>query len=235
MQSSIVMKIGGSLLYDDNLQINRKFLLLLANWYTEAKKQYKNIVLVIGGGKISRHITNQLAQITPSVESMHSVGMEATRLNAEIVKAFLADKDIFVPLSLGDAIEQIISNESSIIVSGGHKAGWSTDMDAAVFADILHVETIYKISGVDAIYTSDPAKDPTATPISDLTWQQYMVNFGIVPGVTKHAPGFSTPIGAFATQFCSQKGISVRFSGSNDWSSMQSIDEILAKGTFVHP
>ena len=32
----------------------------------------------------------------------------------------------------------MLEDGSRTIVSGGLKAGWSTDMDAAVFADILH-------------------------------------------------------------------------------------------------
>lgn len=235
MQSSIVMKIGGSLLYNDGLIINRRFLLLFAKWYEKAKLQYKDIILVIGGGKISRHVTNQLLEITPTTEALHAVGMEATRLNAEILKAVLNDEKIFVPQSLGGAMEHILTGEGGTIVTGGHKVGWSSDMDAAVFADILDLDMFYKISNVDSIYTGDPAVDPTATPIKDYTWMKYLTDFGIVPGVTKNVPGFSTPIGSYAAQFCTQKGISVRFTGGNVWENVTELDELLTQGTFVHP
>jgi uridylate kinase len=235
--SSFVLKVGGSLLYDEKLMLNKEFLFKLLKWYEKAKDKYDHIVITTGGGKISRHFTNQLKEVVPAEKGLHSVGMATTNLNALIIKAFLQDDDIYVPNTLGDALDRILTGDKNVIISGGHKVGWSTDMDAAVFADVLGDDKFHKLSNVDYIYTADPNTYPSAIPIKDMNWAEYMSNFGMEIGVTEHKPGQSLPIGAFATQFCAQKGISVHLGGGDNLLSDNGVglEESLIQGTLVHP
>jgi len=235
MKSAFVIKIGGSLLYDDELLINKKFLFKLLKWFEKARKEYKQIVIVTGGGKISRHLTNQLKTIVPRDEILHRIGMEATRMNSEILRGFLNDEDIYIPTSLGDAFEFLLTNDTGILITGGHKVGWSSDMDAAVFADILGTKIFYKLSNIDYVYTSDPKINPDALPIKDITWSKYMQDFGILPGMTQHTPGLSVPIGGFASQFCSQKGITIKLSGGDFLKGDEPLEYIWESGSTIHP
>lgn len=234
-KKAFIIKIGGSLLYGKDLQLNSNFLFKLLKWYEKAKKENDHIVITVGGGKISRHFTDQLKTMVPSEKGLHGVGMATTNMNAQIVKQFLQDDDIYVPFSLGDALERVMTNDHSVIISGGHKIGWSTDMDAAVFADILGAKKFHKLSDVDYIYTDDPNKVTDASPIKNMTWQKYMEDFGIQMGVTEHKPGQHTPIGSFATQFCSQKGISVHLGGGKNLLNEFELEDALQQGSLVHP
>ncbi len=73
------------------------------------------------------------------------------------------------------------------MVSGGQKVGWSTDMDAAVFADALTLDRVFKVSNVDYIYDKDPKEFFDAKPIKDMTWKsilrcfQYLLMMRIFP------------------------------------------------------
>lgn len=235
MKDSIVIKIGGSLVYDSELSLNKPFLFKVLKWYEKAKKDYKHIVIVVGGGNMSRHLTGQLQEVVPDDGMLHRIGMATTLVNSEIIRAFLHDDEIFVPKGLGEALEMMVGEDKGVTISGGFKEGWSTDMDAAVFADLLGVGEFYKLSNVDYIYTADPKTTPNAQPMKDLSWDKYMNHFGITIGMPEHKPGMHTPVGAFASQFCAQKGISVRFSGGTTLEGDHTLEEVMKSGSIVHP
>lgn len=234
MKSSFVVKIGGSLLYDEQLQLNKSFLFKLLKWYETAKDEYKHIVMVVGGGRISRHLTSQIEAIAPVTDSLHRIGMATTYVNSQIIKAFLQDDDIYVPHTLGDALEMVVSDEVSVVVTGGYKEGWSTDMDAAVFADVIGAEGFHKLSNIDYVYTGDPKTTPGAIPIEDITWRDYMKQFGLVAGTIEHKPGGHLPVGEFASQFCMNKGLSVRLSGGKRLEGESTLREVFEGGSYIH-
>ena len=66
------------------------------------------------------------------------------------------------------------------MITGGLKVGWSTDMDAAVFADVLDVDMVYKISNINYVYEEDPRVNPNTPIIKDLSWQDYFEQFNIL-------------------------------------------------------
>jgi uridylate kinase len=47
--NGIVVKLGGSLLYDDQLNLNRKVMDKVKEWYKRAVEQYDTVVMVVGG------------------------------------------------------------------------------------------------------------------------------------------------------------------------------------------
>lgn len=49
MQDKIILKLGGSLLYDLSLSLNLEFLNKFQAWFKEAKKDYSRIVIIVGG------------------------------------------------------------------------------------------------------------------------------------------------------------------------------------------
>ena len=50
------MKLGGSVLYDNLLNVNKVVLDKLKNWYYEAAEEYEKVVIVVGGGTLSRNL-----------------------------------------------------------------------------------------------------------------------------------------------------------------------------------
>jgi uridylate kinase len=235
MQKSIVVKIGGSLIYDMDLNINARFLSKVLTWYEGAKREYDRIVLVVGGGKMSRHVTDQVRDIVPDAIGLHRIGMATTLVNSEILHAIMQDGDIYIPRTIGDALEFLVSNDGKTMVTGGYKVGWSTDMDAAVFADILGIDKVYKLSNIENVYTADPKVNLDAKPVMDMTWSDYMSQFHIRPGMTQHEPGVNAPVGAFCSQFCAQKGISFMVGGGKNLETDRSLQDVLESGSLIHP
>jgi len=233
MKKDIVLKVGGSILYDHLLNINFDLFKRIKKWYWDNKESYNHIVLVTGGGGLSRNIESKVSENIKDINGIHGIAMSITQTNATILAAYLEDKDIYVPKTLGDAYEYLNYNPKGNMVSGGLKVGWSTDMDAAVFADTIHTERVYKISNVDFIYDKDPKEFFDATPIRDMTWAEYFQMFEIVPEQDL-IPNAHIPVDAKCSIFCEKKRISFHVTGGKLLYEIDEINKILNEGTFIH-
>lgn len=234
MRNTIVLKIGGSILYDHLLNINFDILKRVKDWYWENRDQYDNIVLVTGGGGLSRSMQDKIAGSIGGDMNYHNIAMSLTQTNAAMLAAYLEDPEIYLPKKLGDAYEYLIEDRGKTMVSGGLKVGWSTDMDAAVFADILESGRIHKVSNVDHVYDKDPKEFFDAKLIKDITWEDYFKMFDILPG-QQHEPNAHIPVDVQCSQFCSRKNIAFHITGGKNLEEMQKLKDILNEGTFLHP
>jgi uridylate kinase len=234
MQNNIVLKVGGSILYDSNLDVNLDILQKLKIWYSGAKQRYSKIVIVVGGGQLSRDMHKRIADSIGGEEYLHNIAMSVTQTNAALVQGFLEDSSMFLPKTLGDAYEYLMDGDSKNLVSGGLKSGWSTDFDAAVFADILDVDRVIKISNIDHVYTADPVKDNEAKPINDISWDEYFKLFNITNG-DRHIPNSNIPIDTECAQFCDRKNISFYICGGQSIKIKQSLEQIMEDGSLIHP
>lgn len=230
----LVLKVGGSIMYDQLLNINFDLFKRLKVWYYESVKEYSKVVLVTGGGGLSRSMQERIADNIGGEEYVHSIAMSLTQTNATILASFLEDKEIFLPKTLGDAYEFLVASEGRTMVSGGLKIGWSTDMDAAVFADILGADRVYKISNIDYVYDKDPKEFFDAKLFKDISWEKYCKLFNIIPG-QQHKPNRNMPLDVESVQFCARKGLSFFITGGNTLEEEDDINKILQEGTFIHP
>jgi uridylate kinase len=234
MRKSIVVKIGGSILYDHLINFDFDMLRKVKNWYWDIKASYDTIVLVTGGGKLSRSIEEKIAGSVSGENSIHNVAMLLTQTNAAIIAGFLEDDDIYIPKKLGDAYEYLIMDGGKTMVSGGLKVGWSTDMDAAVFADVLEAGRVHKISNIDYVYNKDPKEFFDARPIKDMSWNEYFKMFSVVPG-QQHEANAHIPVDVQCSQFCSRKNLSFHITGGKLLEERENIADVLNDGTFLHP
>jgi uridylate kinase len=230
----LVLKVGGSIMYDQLLNINFDLFKRLKVWYYENKDKYSKMVFVTGGGGLSRSVEERISDNIGGEENLHSIAMSLTQTNANIFASFLENDEIFLPKTLGNAYEFLVSPKGHTMVSGGLKVGWSTDMDSAVFADILSADRVYKISNIEYVYDKDPKEFFEAKPIKDMSWEEYFKLFNIVSG-EDHKPNRSMPLDVESVQFCSRKGISFFITGGSTLEEEEDINKILQKGTFIHP
>lgn len=231
--NNLVIKVGGSLLYDDNLELNINFLNLLKNWYEKYNNEINKLVIVVGGGKLSRKLGKTLNN-SVSPENVHDVSMQVTQVNAEIVKGYLNVIDAFVPQHLTEALDELQRPKKSVVVTGGLKSGWSTDMDAAVFADKLGIKTIYKLSNIDGVYTADPKLNPEAKKLINITWNEYIETFNINLNES-HIPNNSSPISVETVVFCKNKGITYFVSGGKNLLNQSDLALVFESGTKISP
>ena len=66
---------------------------------------------------------------------------------------------------------------------------------------------IYKLTDIDYIYSSDPDKDPNATPYKKLNWKEYLQIFNVDELTKEHKPGANMPLDILASEVCMQNGI----------------------------
>lgn len=229
----MVLKVGGSIMYDQLLNVNFDLFKRIKEWYYKNKEDYKKIVFVTGGGGLSRNMQKRIADNIGGIDNLHGIAMSLTQANANIFASYLED-DFFIPSKLGDAYENFVNGDDRNVVTGGLKIGWSTDMVAAVAADVLEVKRVHKISNVDYVYNKDPKEFFDAKPIKDMTWEDFFKTFNISPG-QQHEPNKNTPIDVGCVQYCARKGLSFFISGGKTLDEVDTIAEVLETGSFVHP
>jgi len=230
----VVLKIGGSVLYQENQDINFGIMGKLKSWYVENREQFEKVVFITGGGAMSRHLQERMQGNIQNQLALHNIAMSVTQTSAELLAGYLGDGSILIPKTLGDAYEHLVKEGPGTIVSGGLKSGWSTDMDSVVFADILQEKRVYKISNIDYIYDEDPDKNPNAKSFKDMSWDDYFDLFSITENDLHEANG-SIPIDRGCANFCKNKGISFFICGGENITKKQSIAELFSDGTLVHP
>lgn len=234
MKRKIVLKIGGSTLYQNDMDVNFALLEKLKQWYHSAKDEYSRIVIVTGGGVLSRDLHKKIEGNIANEDALHSVAMSVTQTSAELVAGYLEDENIYTPKKLGDAYEYLLSDAPGALVSGGLRSGWSTDMDAAVFADIISLNRVHKISNIDYLYTKNPKEYPDAEIIKDITWQGYFNLFQIRED-DEHEVNTNIPVDKECAKFARTKNISFFVCGGVNIENSVDLEEILAEGTLIHP
>lgn len=233
MEKKISFKIGGSLLYLDDLKINQAVLEKVKRWFEKYSSQYDKIVMFVGGGKLTRTIGGNADDYIDNETSIHALSMQLNIANAELVKGFVGDSSIYVARSFGYFVDALHDDSKRIVFGGGLKPGWSSDMDTAVAADMLSLDRCYKISDIDHIYTADPRKDPNARPIKAMSWEEYFHQFDVVVGQSSHKSNENIPIDVTCAQFCYQKGIKFFVSGGKTLDGADDIAEVFESGSRI--
>ncbi len=234
MEDSFILKIGGSILYDSELNINFELLNKVKDWYGASKSRYRKIVITTGGGDLSRMLQRKVSTNISNTKSLHEIAMSVTQTSANLVGGFLNDENVYIPKTLGDAYEYLMQEGVGTLVSGGLKVGWSTDMDAVIFADILSQKKVIKISDVMYLYDSDPNENSEARAIRNISWEEYFTQFSITDN-DAHQPNLSIPIDKGCARFCRNKGISVFLCGGDNLKSEETLLDIFTDGTLIHP
>lgn len=233
VEKKIVLKIGGSTLYTNGLNINFPLLEKVKAWYYEAKKEYSKIVIVVGGGSLSREMQSRVGNNIQQGINIHNIAMSVTQTNALVVYGYLNDTQIFVPKKLGDAYEYLLTDGSQSLISGGLKVGWSTDMDAAIFADIIDTDRVIKISDIDYLYDKNPKQFQDAKVIKDITWDDYFKLFNITDD-DEHQANIHIPVDKICSRFAKNKGLSFYICGGANIQQKNTIKEIISDGTSIH-
>ncbi len=141
------------------------------------------IAIVIGGGNIFRGI-NAAAQGIDRVVGDH-MGMLATVINSLALQAALEKEEIPTrvttaimmsevaePFIRRRAIRHLEKGRIVICAAGTGNPFFTTDSAAALRANELGCQIIFKATKVDGIYTADPLSQPDAKKIPRLTYQK---------------------------------------------------------------
>ncbi len=180
----------------------------------------RRLILVVGGGGAARSWQRAYREAGGAIEDHEAqdwVGIMATRLNAQLVKALLG------PLCPQD----VITDPSSVgifmgrvLVAAGWKPGFSTDYDAVLLAERFDAKRLLNLSNIAKVYTADPRVDPAATPIDAISWAGFRAIVG-----EDWSPGKNVPFDPVATRKAAELGLSVICAAGRDLDNLRRILE----------
>ena len=183
-----LLKISGEALAGDRGQgLDYGVVEGLAGQIKGVHAQGIHVGLVVGGGNIVRG--TQASKEGLDRVNADYMGMLATVINAlalqDILEKMGVETRVMTAIRMESLAEPYIRRRAVrhlekgrlVIFAGGTgNPFFSTDTAAVLRALEIEAEVILKATGVDGIYTGDPKKDPTATFIPELSFQEAIVN-----------------------------------------------------------
>lgn len=230
-----VLSLGGSIVAPDSPDtiFLPAFEAMVRDWLAQDKE--RKLILVIGGGGPARVYQNAYKAVLAARKDGGAVadnnqadwiGITATRLNAQLVKAIFSD------LCPNDVVYDPTADfqfQGQILVAAGWKPGFSTDNDAVVLAQRFGAKTVVNLSNIEKVYTDDPKTNPAAKPLDTISWEDFRKMVG-----DEWTPGKNTPFDPIASKGAQQDGISVICAGGRDIENTRAIlDGKPFKGTWI--
>lgn len=212
-----VLSVGGSIVAPDNPDPDFlvQFATLIRSWLSEDNS--RKLILVVGGGGPARSYQKAFRTICPSGNNEEAdwIGIMATRLNAQLLKAIFSD------ICLTDVIYDPTSVDvftGRILIAAGWKPGFSTDNDAVLLAERFNAKTVINLSNIAKVYTDDPNVNPGAQPIDDITWADFRAIVG-----DEWLPGKNVPFDPIASIHAQKADISVICAAGRDIENLRAI------------
>lgn len=202
-----VFSIGGSILCPDGPSTD--FIDKLCAVLREVLAGDTRIALIVGGGSIAREFQKVLRVLHPNCSSvgLDYVGIEATRLNANLLAANLG-----LSLPVPRSPEALVKSGGRCMVMGGWKPGFSTDMVALCVAELLGVPMLCNLTNVDKVYDKDPRKHPDAKAFGTMNWNEYCTLFSL----DAWEPGMNAPFDPVAAQRARDLSMKVCIANAQD-------------------
>jgi len=202
---TVILSLGGSLIVPGKVDV--EFLSGFKKIIEEFTEKAR-IVIVCGGGSLAREYQNAISMISKaSDEDKDMIGISATHHNARLVRLIFGQK----------AFEKIIIDpnmnaptEKRVIVAGGWKPGFSSDMDAVLLAKQFNADTVVNMSNTDYVYDKDPKKHNDAKPLKELKWNDFFKIVG-----EKWKPGLNAPFDPIASREAEKNKIKAIIIGKN--------------------
>ncbi len=212
-----VLSLGGSIVAPEmpDTGFLSEFSGLIRSWLSEDSG--RKLILVVGGGGPARIYQHALKTIVPEAENETAdwIGIMATRLNAQLLKAVFAD---ICPAEVVYDPTTVSIFSGRMIVAAGWKPGFSTDNDAVLLAERFSADTVVNLSNIEKVYTDDPKKNPEAKPIDAISWKDFRKMVG-----DEWLPGKNVPFDPVASRHAEQAGIKVICAAGKDISNLRAI------------
>jgi len=141
----LVVKIGGSLCFDEDGPMKSYFLRLLP--VLRKVKKNNQLIVAIGGGRQNRRFYRSIEEFHLTDEQKEWIAIDMLRANARFLAYLLRMEPLFSIEEIGRSKEGVIS---------GIAPGRSTDANAAEAAAIIRADLLVKLTNVDGIYNRDP-------------------------------------------------------------------------------
>ena len=219
-----VISLGGSIVAPDGVDETflKAFLLLIRELLEKDEKQ--RYIFVVGGGGPARSWQKAYKNICSIVndEQLDWIGIMATRLNAQLVRAVMGEWCIQDVATDPTRVEPLIGR---VLVASGWKPGFSTDYDAVLLAERFHAGSVINLSNIEQVYTDDPKTNPEAKPIEKISWQDFCRMVG-----DEWTPGKNVPFDPVASRHAAKIGLKVIFAAGKN---LENLKKILTGEEFI--
>ena len=150
-------------------------------------------------------------------DALRKAGLDAVVMSAVDMNRFAE------PFNAMTARRYLSEGRVVLFAAGSGNPFFSTDTAVALRAAEMEVDAILMAKNIDGVYTADPAKDPTATLIKDITYREAL------------ARGLKV-MDAAAFALCAENRVPmVRVFGLDDPLNLVRVLQGSDIGTFVHP
>lgn len=202
-----VISLGGSIVAPDNVDVEfvKQFTELINEFLK--KDIQRRFIFVVGGGGPARKYQNacreiaQTANVKIKNEDADWIGIMATRLNAQLIKAVMGEwcknEVVTNPMEVGPLT-------GHVLVAAGWKPGFSTDYDAVLLAERFQADSVINLSNIEKVYTADPKTDPGAQPIDKISWKDFRAMVG-----DDWTPGKNVPFDPVASRHAEKINLKV--------------------------
>lgn len=199
-----VISLGGSLVAPGgpDEQFISDFVLMIESLLKE--EEQRRFIFVVGGGgpaRLWQKIYNNICKGKAKSDQADYIGIMATRLNAQLIKAVFGDLCVQEVVTNPTKVEAFVGR---VMVASGWKPGFSTDNDAVLLAQRFGADTVINLSNIEQVYTEDPHKNPKAIPLTQISW----MDFQRLVGQT-WSPGAKLPFDPIASNKASELGLTV--------------------------
>ncbi len=215
-----VLSLGGSIVapeFPDSAFV-REFV-LMAKAFLDSHADSRLILVVGGGGpaRIYQKAFCEISQNETEADAADWIGIMATRLNAQLVKAAFGSlcKNPVVTDPTAD-----ISFDGRVLVAAGWKPGFSTDNDAVLLAQKFGADVVVNLSNIEKVYDDDPKKNPSAKPLDTISWADFRKMVG-----DEWSPGKNCPFDPIASKKASELHLTVICAGGRNVQNTRAILE----------
>jgi len=220
-----VISLGGSIVAPDGVDTGflKNFTSLIRSVIEADSK--RRFIFVVGGGGPARQWQNAYREISKDRvrdEEADWIGIMATRLNAQLLKAVMGD------LCNQDVVTnpaEVSPLTTYVLVAAGWKPGFSTDYDAVLLAERFGADMVINLSNIEKVYTADPKTDPNARPIDKITWADFRLMTG-----DEWVPGKNVPFDPVASRHAEKIGLKVICAAGKN---LENLGKILSGGDFT--
>lgn len=219
--STKVLSVGGSIVAPEfpDSDFVRKFVSMVAEFLDSHPGD--RLILVVGGGGPARLYQKAFREVVSEglaeTDAADWIGIMATRLNAQLVKACLGS---LCQNSVVTDPTAPVEFFGRVLVAAGWKPGFSTDNDAVLLAEKFGADMVVNLSNIEKVYTDDPRKNPDARPLDTISWADFRKMVG-----DEWVPGKNCPFDPIASRRAESLGLAVVCAGGRNIENTRAILE----------
>ncbi|HIW35860.1 MAG TPA: UMP kinase [Candidatus Treponema faecavium] len=205
-----VLSVGGSIIApaQPDMEFLSAFSQMARGWISDDSSH--KLILVIGGGAPARVYQNAYRSVCGDCDNEQAdwIGVMATRLNAQLVRAVFSDlcgqPVVYDPTAP-------VEFSGRVLIAAGWKPGFSSDNDAVILAERFGAKTVVNLSNIAKVYTDDPRTNPDAKPLDTVSWADFRRMVG-----DEWTPGKNVPFDPVASRRAEAAGITVICAAGKD-------------------